>query len=151
MLLMSFLILQRELDHKESWVPKNWYFPTVMLGKTLESPLDCKEIKPVNPKWNQPWIFIERLMLKLQYFGYLMRRDDSSEKILMLRKIEGRWRREWQRMRWLDAINNLMGMTLSKLWEMEKDREAWRSAVTKSQTWLSNWKTKTICVYVYYV
>ena len=89
-----------ELGHKESWTPKNYCFWTVVLEKTLESPLDCK-IKPVNPKVNQPWTFIGRLMLKLklQYFGHLMWRTDSFEKTLMLGKIEGRRGRGQQRMR----------------------------------------------------
>ena len=89
-----------ELDYKESWVPKNWCFWTVMLEKTLESPLDCKEIKPVHPKGNQSWYSLEGLMLKLklQYFGHLMWRTDSLEKSLMLGKIEGRRRRGQQRM-----------------------------------------------------
>ena len=85
-----------ELDHKESWVPKNWCFWTVLLEKTLESPLDSKEIQPVNPKGNQSWIFIGRTELKLQYFGHLMQRTDSLEKTLMLGKIEGKRRRGWQ-------------------------------------------------------
>jgi len=96
-----------ELDHKEGWAPKNWCFWTVVLEQTPESPVHWKEIKPVNPKGNQSWI-LEGLMLKLklQYFGHLMRRTESLEKILMLGKIEGRRRREWQRMRWLDGITN---------------------------------------------
>ena len=90
-----------ELNYKESWAPKNWCFWTVVLEKTLESPLDCKEIQPVHPKGNQSWMFIGELMLKLklQYFGHLMQRADTFEKPLMLGKIEGE-RRGWQKMRW---------------------------------------------------
>ena len=118
-----------ELDYKESWVPKNWCFWSVVLQKTLESPLDCKEIQPVHPKgnqsWifivgNQSWIFIERMMLKLklQYFGHLMQTADSFEKTMMLGKIEGRRRRGWQMMRCLDGITDSMNMSLSKLREL---------------------------------
>ena len=105
-----------ELDHKEGWMTNNCCFQIVVLEKTLESPLDCKEIQPVNPKGNQPWIFIGRteLKLKLQYFHYLMPRTDSLEKILMLGKIEGRRRRRWQRMRWLDCITDSMDMSLEQ-------------------------------------
>ena len=133
-----------ELDHKESWGPKNWCFWSVVLEKTLESPLDCQEIKPVNPKGNQPWISIEGLMLKLKFhsFGHLMQRTDSLEKTLMLVKIEGRRRRWWQRIRWLESVTDSMGMSSSKFWELVMDREAWRAAVhgvTKSWAWLSDW------------
>ena len=106
-----------ELDYKENWVPKNWCFWTVMLEKTLESPLDCKESWPVNPNKTQSWIFIGRTdaKLKLQYFGHLMWRTDLFEKTLILGKIEGGRRRGWQRMKWQDGITDLMDTSLNKL------------------------------------
>ena len=121
---------------------KNWCSWIVVLEKTLESPLNCKEIQPVHPKWDQFW-FIGRLMLKLklQYFGHLMPRADSFEKTLMLGKIEGRRRRGWQRMKCLVGITDSMDMGLGELQELMMDWEAWRvvvHGVIKSQTWLNN-------------
>ena len=125
-----------ELDCEESWAPKNWCFWTMVLEKTLESPLDCKEISPR--------CSLEGLMLKLklQYFGHLMWRADSLEETLMLGGIGGRRRRGQQRMRWLDGITDLMGMGLGRLWEVVMDRETWRAVihgVAKSRIRLSDW------------
>ena len=143
-----------ELDHKEGWVLKDWCFWTVVLEKTPtpqsgESgrvPWTARRsnrsiLKEISPECSLEG---QMLKLKLQYFGHLIRRAGSFEKPLMLGKIEGRRRRGWQRMRWLDGITDSVDMSLNQLQEMVKDRQAWRAivhGVTKSQTQLSDWTT----------
>ena len=149
-----FCLSSMKLDHKEVWAPKNWCFWTVVLEKILESPLDCKEIKPVNPKRNQPWILIGKIDAEAEA-PILWPPDVKSwllEKTLRLGKTKGKRRRGWQRTRWLDGIPDSKYMILSKLWVMVKDRENWRAAVhgvAKSPTWLRDWtrsmKVKWTC------
>ena len=145
------------MDHKEGWAPRNWCFQIVVLKKTLESPLVYKDQSvlketPVNPKGNQPWIFTGRTDAEAEATvlwtpdvkSWLIGKDPAA--LLLLGKIEGKRKREWQRMRWLDGMADSMDRNLSKLQDTVENRGAWCAAVcgvAKGQTWSSDWTTPT--------
>ena len=139
----------RELNHKEGWVPKNWAFPVVVLKKTLESPLAYKEIKPVQRKGNQPWLFIGRTDVEAEAAifwppdvkSWLIGKNCDAGKDW------GQKERGQRRIRWFDSITDLKDMNFSRLWEMVEDRGAWHASVhgvSKSCTWLNYWTTITV-------
>ena len=135
-----------ELEPKEGWLPENWCFQIVCWGRFFRAPWTARRSNQSILKEICPEFSLEGLMLKLQYFGHLMRRADSLEKTLILGKVEGKRRRGWQRIRWLDSITDSVDMHLSKPWEIVEDRGTWHAAVlgvTKSWTQISNNKNNS--------